>query len=72
MNLSFLRICFVILSAVLGSQLANPGSPSSVLLGIMLGLLAGVGLVSLEAIIHRIGRVSVRGFSAAVFGLLFG
>jgi len=35
---------------------------------------AGLLLVVLEAVLHRLGRgrISVRGFSAAVFGLLFG
>ena len=72
MNLQFLRASFVLLSGVLGSQLGDPGSPRAVVLGLMLGLLAGAVLVLVEAFIHRIGRVSVRGFSAAVFGLLFG
>ena len=72
MNFWFIRMSFILLSGVLGSQLADPMSPRSIVLGILYGLSAGIGLVALEAFIHRIGRVSVRGFSAAVFGLLFG
>ena len=72
MNLRFVRIGFIILSAVLGSQLMSQASHVSLLLGSLLGALAGTGLVVVEAVIHRVGRVSVRGFSAAVFGLLFG
>jgi uncharacterized protein YacL len=41
-------------------------------LRVVVGAGAGAILVLIEAVIHRIGRVSVRGFSAAVFGLLFG
>jgi uncharacterized protein YacL len=41
-------------------------------LRVIVGAASGALLVLLEAAIHRIGRISVRGFSAAVFGLLFG
>ena len=72
MNLRFVRIGFVIISALLGSQLIGQSAGWSFWLRALLGAGAGVILVLVEAVIHRIGRVSVRGFSAAVFGLLFG
>ena len=72
MDLRFVRIGFVIISAILGSQVVAQAAGWSLGLRILIGALAGTVLVLLEAIIHRIGRISVRGFSAAVFGLLFG
>ena len=72
MDLRFVRIGFVIISAILGSQVVAQATGWSLWLRILIGALAGLVLVCLEAIIHRIGRISVRGFSAAVFGLLFG
>ena len=72
MDLRFVRIGFVIISAILGSQVVAQAAGWSLGLRILIGALAGIVLVLLEAIIHRIGRISVRGVSAAVFGLLFG
>ena len=72
MDLRFVRIGFVIISALLGSQVVGQAAGWSSWLRILIGALAGVILVLLEAVIHHIGRISVRGFSAAVFGLLFG
>ena len=72
MNLRFVRIGFVIISALLGSQLIGQSGHYPVWLRVVIGASAGAVLVLIEAFIHRIGRVSVRGFSAAVFGLLFG
>lgn len=72
MDLRFVRIGFVILSALLGSQVVA-GLVSWPWWGrALLGAVAGVVLTLSEAVLHRVGRVSVRGFSAAVFGLLFG
>jgi uncharacterized protein YacL len=72
MDLRFIRIGFVIISALLGSQIVGWGTALPMAARLGLGAAAGAALVLLEALIHRIGRVSVRGFSAAVFGLLFG
>jgi len=72
MDLRFVRIGFVILSALLGSQVVA-GFVSWPWWGrALLGAVAGAILTLSEAVLHRVGRVSVRGFSAAVFGLLFG
>lgn len=72
MDLRFVRIGFIIITALLGSQVVGRDTGLSFLLRIGIGAGAGLILVLIEAVIHRIGRVSVRGFSAAVFGLLFG
>jgi uncharacterized protein YacL len=72
MDLRFVRIGFVIISALLGSQLVGQAGNFPIWLRVLLGAAAGIFLVLIEGAIHRIGRVSVRGFSAAVFGLLFG
>ena len=72
MDLRFVRVGFVIISALLGSQVVGYAGGWPVWLRLLCGTGAGILLVLLEAAIHRIGRVSLRGFSAAVFGLLFG
>ena len=72
MDLRFVRIGFIIISALLGSQVIGESSARPLWLRLALGAASGTILVILEAAIHRVGRVSVRGFSAAVFGLLFG
>ncbi|MBI4598395.1 MAG: PIN domain nuclease [Candidatus Omnitrophica bacterium] len=72
MNLRFVRIGFIIISALLGSQIIRQSSAGFGILGALVGGVAGAALMGVEALIHRVGRVSVRGFSAAVFGLLFG
>jgi len=72
MDLRFVRIGFVVISALLGSQLVGQAVNFPFWLRVVVGAGAGAVLVLIEAVIHRIGRVSVRGFSAAVFGLLFG
>src|SRR3990167_8343630 len=72
MDLRSMRIGFIIISALLGSQLIGQTVAFPLWLRVLIGAGAGAVLVLIEAFIHRIGRVSVRGFSAAVFGLLFG
>jgi len=72
MDLRFIRIGFVILSALLGSQVVAGLIPWPWWGRTLLGAAAGAVLTLSEAVLHRVGRVSVRGFSAAVFGLLFG
>ncbi len=72
MDLRFVRVGFIIISAILGSQLIGQEMALPIVLRLISGAGAGAILVLIEAAIHRVGRVSVRGFSAAVFGLLFG
>mgnify|MGYP001568320983 FL=1 len=72
MDLRFVRIGFLIISAMLGSQVVGIAAGWSFALRAFIGMIAGAILITIEAAIHRVGRVSVRGFSAAVFGLLFG
>ncbi len=72
MDLRFVRIGFIIISAILGSQAWSATTVVPVWLRLLVGAGAGAVLVLIEAVIHRFSRVSVRGFSAAVFGLLFG
>ncbi|PIQ84043.1 MAG: hypothetical protein COV75_04195 [Candidatus Omnitrophica bacterium CG11_big_fil_rev_8_21_14_0_20_63_9] len=73
MDLRFVRFSFIIISALLGSQLVGQGvAPWPWWLRALTGAGSGAILVLIEAALHRVGRVSVRGFSAAVFGLLFG
>ena len=64
MNLLSVRILFVIISIVIGYQMMNPP-----ILGAFLG-----GLISGIIIVLEIGmrRVSVRGLSSTVFGLILG
>lgn len=72
MDLRFVRVGFIIITALLGSQMVGHEAGMPFLLRLGIGAGAGAVLVLIEAVIHRVGRVSVRGFSAAVFGLLFG
>ena len=73
MNLRFIRIGFLVIGGLLGVQYGQPHPAVPWWFWGALGTVAGVFLVAFEALLHRIGRgVSVRGFSAAVFGLLFG
>ncbi len=72
MDLRFVRIGFLLISALLGSQVVVQSTGLPFWIRALFGAGAGAVLVLVEAGIHRVGRVSVRGFSAAVFGLLFG
>ena len=72
MDLRLVRFSFVVISAILGSQVIGDVEGWPLWLRAFLGAATGALLVLVEGAIHRIGRVSVRGFSAAVFGLLFG
>jgi uncharacterized protein YacL len=72
MDMKFVRIGFIIISAILGSQIVGFQAGWPMWLRLAAGAVAGAALVLVEGLIHRIGRVSVRGFSSAVFGLLFG
>ena len=70
MTLWLIRIFFVALSAMVGYQVGILGGDAQVA---TLGVMGGVGLscvlIGLEAALRK---VSTRGLSAAVFGLLFG
>ena len=72
MDLRFMRVGFVIISALLGSEMIAQTSTFPIWMRLLLGASAGAVLVLIEAALHRIGRVSIRGFSAAIFGMLFG
>ena len=67
MTLMFIRIFFFILSGVVGFYVGS--ILESNLLGLELGLLSGLVLIFLE---RRLHKVSVRGLSSMVFGLLLG
>ena len=71
MDLRLIRVGFVFIGGLLGVQFGTqrlwPWWAWC-----LIGASAGAVLVGFEALLHRVGRLSVRGFSAAVFGLLFG
>ena len=69
-----MRVGFIVIGALLGVQFSLQYPVLAWWIWFGLGAVAGALLVGFEALLHRIGRggVSVRGFSAAVFGLLFG
>lgn len=74
MDFRVIRVGFIIIGGLLGVQLgAQPMAPPlSPWIWFGIGAAGGTLLAVLEMLMHRVGRVSVRGFSAAVFGLLFG
>ena len=72
MDLRFMRIGFIVISAILGSQVVGVTAGWPLWLRMFIGAGAGAVLVLVEAALHHVGKVSVRGFSSAVFGLLFG
>lgn len=67
MNLFFIRFFFVVISVIVGYYVG--GFSDEALFGAQVGLLGGVGVIALEASMRR---VSVRGLSSMVFGLLLG
>ena len=60
MDLRFVRIGFLVISALLGSQVIGMQAGWPVWLRLLFGAASGTVLVLVEAAIHRIGRVSVR------------
>ncbi len=71
MTFGFIRVLFVLLSAVVGFQLGSAFggvASASGLLGAGAGFVTAVFVIIFE---HAVGKVSLRGLSAAVFGLLF-
>ena len=72
MTLIFIRIFFVILSIIIGFQVGSfvqAGNSNFSVLGSALGFLMAMLIIILE---FTMRKVSVRGLSSAVFGLLFG
>ena len=72
MTLIFIRIFFVILSVIIGFQIGSfvpSGAADFSVLGASIGFLIAVIMIILE---FTMRKVSVRGLSSAVFGLLFG
>lgn len=72
MTLIFIRIFFVILSVIIGFQVGSfvqIGSSDFSALGALIGLSVAMIIIILE---FTMRKVSVRGLSSAVFGLLFG
>ncbi|MBP7216386.1 MAG: PIN domain nuclease [Candidatus Omnitrophica bacterium] len=67
MNLLFARILFVIASIIIGSQTVTFGK--SMILGGLIGAAASLVLILLEI---GMRKVSVKGLSSAVFGLILG
>lgn len=72
MTIIFIRFFFIILSIVVGYQIGSfvrVGDVDFSSLGALIGLLAAVGIIIFE---FAMRKVSVRGLSSAVFGLIFG
>ncbi len=72
MTLIFIRIFFVVLSVIIGFQIGSftqAGASDFSVLGASIGFLAAVLIIVFE---FTMRKVSVRGLSSAVFGLLFG
>ncbi|HOW35139.1 MAG TPA: PIN domain nuclease [Candidatus Omnitrophota bacterium] len=67
MTLIFIRIFFLVIGGVVGYQIGLIGGQA--LWGIGIGLLVGLALIFLEA---NMRRVSLRGLSSMVFGLVLG
>ncbi len=67
MNLLLLRILFIIGGAVVGHQMLDPKGAG--LLGAGMGLLTGLIIIIIEI---GMRKVSVRGLSSSVFGLILG
>lgn len=72
MTLIFIRIFFVVLSVIIGFQVGSfmqAGASNFSLLGSVIGFVVSLLIILLE---FTMRKVSVRGLSSAVFGLLFG
>ena len=72
MTLIFIRIFFIILSVVLGFQIGSFAQVKGLdfaLIGAAIGCIAAVSIILFE---FAMRKVSVRGLSSAVFGLIFG
>jgi uncharacterized protein YacL len=72
MTLNFIRLFFIILSVIVGFQIGsfvNAGAGDFSMAGGAIGFIAALSIIILEFIMRK---VSVRGLSSAVFGLIFG
>jgi len=72
MTIIFIRIFFVVLSAIIGSQIGSfiqTGSSDFGVIGGLIGLFVALVIIIFE---FAMRKVSVRGLSSAVFGLIFG
>src|SRR4030042_6311167 len=72
MTLIFIRIFFVILSVIIGFQIGSfvqTGTSNFAMLGGIIGFTLAFLIITLE---FTMRKVSVRGLSSAVFGLIFG
>lgn len=72
MTLIFIRIFFIILSLIIGFQIGSfvqAGDLNFSIVGALIGLVAALIIIFFEFIMRR---VSVRGLSSGVFGLIFG
>ncbi len=72
MNLRLLRISFVLIGGLLSAQFGADYSVLPVWGWFVIGLAFGGCLIGVEILLHRLSGVSIRGSSAAVFGLIFG
>lgn len=67
MTLLFIRFLFIVSTMLIGYQIAGPDEKA--LAGVAIGGLVGIMIIFTEI---RMRRVSVRGLSSAVFGLILG
>lgn len=72
MDLRFVRVFFIIITALVGSQVVGLEVNWPFWARLTVSGALGLMLVVIEGAIHRVGHLSVRGLSAAVFGLLLG
>ncbi len=72
MTLVFIRIFFIILSVILGFQVGsfvNIANSNFTFIGALIGFIVALSIIIFEFMMRK---VSVRGLSSAVFGLIFG
>jgi len=72
MTLIFIRIFFILLSVIVGFQIGSfvqAGDADFSIVGALIGFMAATFIIMFEFIMRK---VSVRGLSSAVFGLIFG
>ena len=69
MTLWLIRFFFVVLGSMLGYQIGLWMNPNAATIGAFAGTLIAISVIGLEVALRK---VSPRGLSAAVFGLLFG
>ncbi|MBI4355496.1 MAG: hypothetical protein HY597_03460 [Candidatus Omnitrophica bacterium] len=77
MTFTVIRLFFLLASALVGIQLGSyTHAPHGAIWGGVIGCTAAGGLVLVEWLMHKLSvgghRISTRGMSAAVFGLIFG